>query len=348
MLTQIAISIDCTKSMWPASHVVQREVATLVKFLFNSVPDLEIAIVCHGDDVDPKIDTTTINFTNNEEKLVEFINKIPRYGPNGTEEEFYQVVQGFVNYSLNWNFDAEKAYIFIGDSTPRLDAKFVDWTTIVKSFPKRDIKCFAVQCLDRPFAYNFWKEWTKLSEGKLIKLGQFSDLPNLLKILFVYNESVEKAEELLGTLNLTRSFNSSLFDLFGKLPELPGKDFSKAVLDNGLVPVNPARFQILKVDNREEIRQFVQRSGAAFRTGKGFYKLVKTEKVQPKKEVILVDRTSGEMFTGAKVRQMLGLPYGESGNLGRSSIPLGFDVFVQSTSYTRMLDKNTEFLYEVE
>ena len=60
----------------------------------------------------------------------------------------------------------------------------------------------------------------------------------------------------------------------------------------GLVPVDSARFQVLAVDERCDIRTFVQKNGLLFKTGRGFYEFTKPEKVSDKKEVVLVDKAS--------------------------------------------------------
>ena len=57
-----------------------------------------------------------------------------------------------------------------------------------------------------------------------------------------------------------------------------------------LIPVDPARFQVLDVEERCVIREFVQRNGLIFKTGGGFYEFTKPEKVSDKKEVVLVDK----------------------------------------------------------
>jgi len=59
---------------------------------------------------------------------------------------------------------------------------------------------------------------------------------------------------------------------------------------SGLTPVNPSRFQVLDVDERGDIRSFVQRNGLLFKPGRGFYEFTKPEKVSDKKEVVLVDK----------------------------------------------------------
>ena len=58
----------------------------------------------------------------------------------------------------------------------------------------------------------------------------------------------------------------------------------------GLTAVNPGRFQVLDVDERCDIKTFVQRNKLIFKTGRGFYEFTKAEKISDKKEVVLVDK----------------------------------------------------------
>ena len=345
-MTKIALTIDCTMSMHEASYVVQREVEKFIGFILDKLPNLELALVCHGDDLDPNINKTTLDFTNDRPKLVDFIRKMPRYGPNGTEEEFYQEVQNYVIHNLSWGDEVNKAYIFIGDATPRMEVRFIPWRSVASEFPKRDIQCFNVQCLDRRKSQTFWNEFTKLTNGKLLKLNQFSNLPELLTTLFLYTESVAAAQEYSETLVIGRDFRNTMNSLFGKRTEPVNVVLQP--LSNGLIPVHPSRFQILKVYEDQDIQDFVKLSGAYFKPGKGFYQLKYVEKVNGKKEIILVDKITGDMFTGDTVRNLMNLPYGTSGKLGKRDIPEGYDCYVQSTSYNRKLDSGTNFLYEVD
>ena len=59
---------------------------------------------------------------------------------------------------------------------------------------------------------------------------------------------------------------------------------------DGLTPVNPSRFQVLDVDERCDIRSFVQKNSLIFKPGQGFYEFTKPEKISDKKEVVLVDK----------------------------------------------------------
>ena len=64
-----------------------------------------------------------------------------------------------------------------------------------------------------------------------------------------------------------------------------------------------------------------------------------------KKEVVLVDKTSGDMFTGAEACEMVGA--GGAGRIKPTALN-EWRVFVQSTSYNRVLMPGTGFLYEVD
>ncbi len=118
-----------------------------------------------------------------------------------------------------------------------------------------------------------------------------------------------------------------------------------AARPDGLVPVDPARFQVLSVDTRCSIKDFVQRNSLLFKAGRGFYEFTKPETVSHKKEVVLVDKVTGDMFTGAEACAMIGA--GGGAKIRPASLDK-FRVFVQSTSYNRVLVADTGFLYEVD
>ena len=75
---------------------------------------------------------------------------------------------------------------------------------------------------------------------------------------------------------------------------------------DGLVPIDPSRFQVLHVQSRCSIKQFVLENALIFKTGRGFYEFTKPEVVSHKKEVVLVDRATGDMFTGREAAEMIG------------------------------------------
>jgi len=111
-----------------------------------------------------------------------------------------------------------------------------------------------------------------------------------------------------------------------------------------LAEVNKERFKILKVPKKCTIKQFVLSNNLEFKVGRGFYEFTKPEIISHKKEVVLVDKESGDFFTGRDAARMI-----KAGS-GIRIPPTTFTkwrVFVQSTSYGRNLMAGTSFLYEV-
>jgi hypothetical protein len=110
--------------------------------------------------------------------------------------------------------------------------------------------------------------------------------------------------------------------------------------------VPSGRFQVLEIDEAQPIKTFAQRNGLIFKPGKGFYEFTKTETIQAHKEIVLQNRTTGDLFAGNQARIMLSLPIGVDARIRPTHLD-EYRVFVQSTSYTRKLVGGTHFLYEV-
>ena len=95
---------------------------------------------------------------------------------------------------------------------------------------------------------------------------------------------------------------------------------------------------LIKCDTGGEIRKFVENhTGKTYKLGTAFYELTKTETVQAKKQLIIMEnKLDGKKFGGPEVRRVLGLPMGTEikvrpGDHGQ------WRVFVQSTSINRKL-----------
>lgn len=93
------------------------------------------------------------------------------------------------------------------------------------------------------------------------------------------------------------------------------------------------------------IRDAIEKAGLPFIKGAAFYQLVKTEKrVQPYKLVVVRVKSSGEYYSGTEAREMIGLSSTNTvrlvpGDHGK------FDIFIQSTSYTRKIPAGTQVVY---
>lgn len=122
------------------------------------------------------------------------------------------------------------------------------------------------------------------------------------------------------------------------------RTFTGCERPDGLVPVEEGRFKILQVPKKCTIKQFVLSNNLEFKCGRGFYEFTKPEIISHRKEVVLIEKSSGDMFTGRDACRMI-----QAGS-GIRIPPTAFEtwrVFVQSTSYGRNLMGGTGFLYEV-
>jgi uncharacterized protein YegL len=108
-----------------------------------------------------------------------------------------------------------------------------------------------------------------------------------------------------------------------------------------------SKVRILKVKQESSIKDFIESTGRVFVKGCAFYELVpgkkKADKVQNYKQVMVVSKANGKVYSGDAARQMLGLPTYETkvrpGDNG------DFDLFVQSTSTNRKLAAGTRVIY---
>jgi uncharacterized protein YegL len=105
---------------------------------------------------------------------------------------------------------------------------------------------------------------------------------------------------------------------------------------------------IWPVTKTADIRTLCESKGAMpYEKGAAFYQLTKTEEVQAYKKLVIIDRTSGSVYSGAanSMRNLLGIPSSKGtiklapGNNGN------FDVFVQSTSVNRKVYAGSKIVY---
>ena len=130
---------------------------------------------------------------------------------------------------------------------------------------------------------------------------------------------------------------------YANLADVSSEDLQKQLID---VSSEVKFYDVAPIDDQALIRPFVEaKTGTAMARGGAFYQLVKTEpKVQANKRIAIRDRSTGTVFAGDAARQMLALP--TIGTVRLAPDELGdFEVFIQSTSVNRKLDKGTQLMY---
>jgi len=102
-------------------------------------------------------------------------------------------------------------------------------------------------------------------------------------------------------------------------------------------------YPVRKAQHDMAIKDFVEYwTKEPYRIGSAYYQLSKPEIIQASKEVAVIEKRSGKMYSGTKARPALGLP-----NYDVKVAPAGFDkfdVFVQSKSPNRKLVQDTSLI----
>lgn len=345
---EIVFSFDTTGSMYPCLTQVRRKIKSTVTRLMSEIPGIRIGIIAHGDYCDERTTyvTSKLELSTDADAICQFVETTQPTG-GGDAPECYELVLHEAQ-SFQWTADASKSLVVIGDEVPHpasYTPRNIDWQTEVTALAGMGVQVYGVQALNRRHATSFYKTIAERTGGFHISLDQFSYITDLFlavcynqasddKLLFAYEK------ELIGQGRMNRSLHK-MFDTM--LKREPVAEYTAA----DLKAVPPGRFQVLDVDKDISIKTFVVENGLTFKVGRGFYEFTKTETIQGYKEIILLDRKTGDFFEGEYARELLSLPIGETARIRPTSLEK-YMVFVQSTSANRKLVGGTKFLYEVD
>jgi predicted DNA-binding WGR domain protein len=344
---EVVFSFDTTGSMYPCLTQVRRNIKSTVTRLGEEIPGIRIGIIAHGDYCDKRSTYVTkhLHLTDDVDGICRFVEKVGQTG-GGDAPECYELV---LHEALShpWSADATKALVLIGDDVPHPPAHNpgrLDWRKEAEALTRAGIAIYAVQALARKHASKFYEELARISGGFHVPLNQFSYVTDMVLAVCYRQSGEEQLERYEEEVQTQGRMNRGLNQMFSTmLRRAPRTEYAPADLQ----AVPPGRFQVLDVDSETAIKAFVEENGLSFKKGRGFYEFTKTETIQGYKEIILMDRATGDFFEGEKAREMLGLPIGESARISPTDLET-YAVFVQSTSVNRVLKPRTRFLYEVE
>jgi hypothetical protein len=344
---EVVFSFDTTGSMYPCLTQVRRKVKGTVTRLFEEIPGIRIGIIAHGDYCDERTSYVTkhLDLTGDLDGLCHFVEHVEPTG-GGDAPECYELVLHEAQ-SLGWSKPATKVLVLIGDDVPHPPAytpRKLNWRTEVDRLTEMGVAVYGVQALNRSHATSFYKDLAERSGGFHLSLDQFAYITDTVLAVCYKQASDEQLQHYEQEVVTQGRMNRGLNRIFSTmLKRTVPTDYAEADLH----AVPPGRFQVLEVDRDVSIREFVEENGLTFKKGRGFYEFTKTETVQGYKEIILMDRKTGDFFAGEKAREMIGLPVGDTARIRPSALEK-YAVFVQSTSVNRKLVKGTRFLYEVE
>jgi len=350
---EVVFSFDRTGSMYPCISQVRNEVVKTTTRLFDEIPDLRVGIIAHGDYCDGKGDQVIkiLDLTDDRKKVVEFVKKVDAAG-GGDAPECYELVLHKAR-SLTWSAGKSKTLVVIGDEVPhspqeakRQGGVEIDWRNELKNLTTMGVNVYGVQALNNRHAEPFYGEIAKTTGGFHLRLGQFSQVNDLLMAVAYRQSSPEQLEkfekELRKDNKVTRGLARALAILSGRGEATVEAEFGKTDLH----AVPDGRFQMMHIPHDCSIADFVRGEGIVFKKGRGFYEFTKKVKVQSYKEVVLMNKKTGDMFNGDKAREIAGIPLGVDANVEPTAL-VDWTCFIQSTSANRKLIGGTKFLYEV-
>lgn len=350
-LIEIVFSCDTTGSMYPCLAEARRKIGDTTTRLLKDIPNLKIGIIAHGDYCDARSSyvTSHLGLTDNAEIISDFIKKVGKTG-GGDWEECYELVLREALTKVNWTPGSKRVLVIVGDAIPHPKAHTpgkIDWREELTNLVDAGVVVHGVQCLPHRQATPFYAELARTSGGAHLTLAQFSEVTEMFMAVAYHQQGQEQLdayeEELVSQKKMTRA----MADIFCKLSNRDPATGRYRKVDARAVPVG--RFQKIEVESDQAIKDLVEDNGLEFERGRGFYEFTKRETIQAKKEVVILDTETGDMYQGDAAREVLGLPVGASIDI--SPRAAGFDterykVYVQSTSNNRKLIGGTTFLYE--
>jgi hypothetical protein len=360
----LLISFDTTGSMNQVIASVRREVQRFIQETHEIDPDIRIGIIVHGDYCDEGRPYTimAMDFTTDADTLKAFVRDTKStYG--GDADECYELVLRTARTNFDWRAGTRKVMVLIGDADPhevgyryKSVLNEIDWRNETKLLAEMGVQIFSVHCMSYwNRSSSFYKSIAKTTGGAYLTLDAFNEVTDLILAASVSQYEEEKINRFVTMIKdkgrMTRSMARNLTTLTGRTFEVRG---IRAIQEKGLVPVPAGRFQVIDVEHDMSIKDFVEENELPFKKGMGFYELTKAETVQPYKEIILEDRATGDMYSGAEAREYLGLqPQAVKGTGGMNekvyaSKTREYTVYIQSTSSNRRLVGGTRLLYEVE
>ncbi|XP_078687765.1 uncharacterized protein LOC144919951 [Branchiostoma floridae x Branchiostoma belcheri] len=351
---EIVFCFDTTGSMYPCLAEVRKKIQDVVKRLHKDIASIRMALMAHGDyqDAATTYDVTWLDFTTDQKRLCGWANSV-KNTCGYDADECYELALRKVRTQLSWTPGTQRSLVMIGDCEPHapnfhLNKDKIDWKKEADLLLEMGVHIYAVQALNRGPSTKFYKELARRTHGCHLNLNQFASIVDFMMAICYRERGAEQLEAYEKEVRSRKGgggMNRELHQLFDVLAGRTTTFTAAGAADGDLVPVKPSRFQVLTVDERCDIKTFVSNNSLIFKTGRGFYEFTKPEKISDKKEVVLVDKTTGDMFTGPEACDMIGA--GGSGRIKPASLD-SWRVFVQSTSYNRVLMPDTGFLYEVD
>jgi len=103
-------------------------------------------------------------------------------------------------------------------------------------------------------------------------------------------------------------------------------------------------FKLLTASKEEIIKDFVEaKTKKPYIKGDAYYQLTKKEKIQPYKNLLIMDKTTKKVYGGEEARDLIGLPTHDECRVDVGN-HANYDLFIQSTSVNRIVPRGAKVL----
>jgi hypothetical protein len=206
---------DTTGSMRPALSAVRKTLRELVEQMSKDIPDLKIGLIAHGDYCDGENKIKVLDFTNDLEKIMDFISNTP-HTSGGDAPECYELALSVAS-GMSWPVEGG-SLVLIGDDQPHdpdypMNSDHLDWRLELKALAEKNVKVFPMQCLyqqSRLAQNSFWEEVSGISETPLLILENFGDAAETLAAVAyassspaAYDSYMDRVADGCSTQNMT-------------------------------------------------------------------------------------------------------------------------------------------------
>ena len=174
-VADVAFCFDTTGSMSSCIADVRTQLRELIVSISKDIPGLRIAMIAHGDYCDGPNCITVLDFTNNHDAIIEFVNNAPNTG-GGDADECYELALNKAR-NLSWSGNGG-AFVMIGDADPHGvnypgNTDKLDWRVELKELCSIVSKVYLMKCMRG--SSPFWAEAAEMAGTPLLHLDNFEE-----------------------------------------------------------------------------------------------------------------------------------------------------------------------------
>lgn len=215
-LTEIIFSFDTTGSMGEAIAEAKQNIVKITNRLFDSVYNLRIGLIAHGDYCDPKPAIfQVLPLTDDKNQIIKWINEVTNGGGGDTPENYEEVLE-YAAHHANWTTGSHRVLVIIGDSYPHPplecesqmkqygleNPRKIDWKAETDNCWMKGIKiygvranCYRTDIEVKDVTQYFYESLAARTCGTTIQLSNFSLLTDMLLLVCFREIDADAFEE---------------------------------------------------------------------------------------------------------------------------------------------------------